>query len=111
MNESLTKSGIAYDLNLSPYKFKISYGDEYVEYTFSSELYRDKFRDKIQDHRNKINMSLSKRFGYEITNNILSDIKLYTATEKRGFLLETGKERFECLSTIRLDGHHLMKKN
>lgn len=111
MNDSLTKSGIAYDLNLSPYTFKVSYGENYIVYTFSSELYRDKFREKIQDNRSKINSSLSKRFGYEITNNVLSDVKLYSTVEKRGFLLETEEERFECLSTILLDGNHLMKKN
>lgn len=114
MNESiqLTKSGVAYDLTISPHKLEIKYDENSkVIYTFSSQLYKNKFADKIKEHREKINHSLSKRFGFNIENNLLCDIKLYTTIEKRGFLIDNTKERFECQNIIKLDGNNLTTKN
>ena len=111
MKDSLTRSGVAYDLTKSPHILEVKYNDESIKYIFSSELYKNKFLEKIEDNRNKINESLSNRFGYTIINNKLCDLKLYSSTEKRGFLVEIGEERIECLSIIRLDGHNLTIKN
>lgn len=108
----LTLSGIAYDLNISPHKKKINYTqNNYIIYTFSSDLYRRKFEEKLEDNRKVINDSLSKRFGFTIENNILCDIKLYSSIEKRGFLLRNSKEGFEWLENIKLDGKNLIMKN
>lgn len=110
MNETthLTKSGVAYDLTISPHKLEIKYDENNkMIYTFSSQLYKNKFIDKLEENRDKVNHSLSKRFGFNIENNLLCDIKLYTTIEKRGFLLDNTKERFECLNIIKLDGHNL----
>ena len=105
MKEKLTKCGIAYDFNISPYKVTIEYpeNDEMI-YTFSSNFYKEKFMDMLDDNRKKINDSLTKRFGINIEFNILADIKLYSTIEKRGFLIEDKKGKFECLNIIRLDG-------
>lgn len=109
MNDNqLTKSGVAYDLTVSPHKVKMIYDDgNALIFTFSSKLYRTKFIEKVYDHREKVNKSLSKRFGFEVENNQLCDIKLYTMIEKRGFLIDNTKERFECLNIIKLDGNNL----
>lgn len=114
MNETiqLTKSGVAYDLTISPHKLEMEYDENNkMIYTFSSQLYKNKFIDKLKDNREKVNHSLSKRFGFNIENNLLCDIKLYTTIEKRGFLLDNTKERFECLNIIKLDGNNLITKN
>lgn len=104
----LTKSGVAYDLTISPHKLEINYDENNkMIYTFSSQLYKSKFIDKLEEHREKVNNSLSKRFGFNIKNDLLCDIKLYTTIEKRGFLLDNTKERFECLNIIKLDGINL----
>lgn len=107
----LTRSGVAYDLTVSPHQCEVWYkGDEKLTYVFSSELYKDIFERKIFDNRISINTSLSKRFGYDIQVNKLADIKLYIATEKRGFLI-LGKEEYSCLNNIRLDGVKLTLRN
>ena len=113
MNDNLlTKSGVAYDLTISPHKYKVIYdNNEVLIFTFSSKLYLSKFNDKLNEHREKVNQSLSKRFGFEVEYNQLCDIKLYSSIEKRGFLIDNTKERFECLSTIKLDGNNLTTKN
>lgn len=107
----LTRSGVAYDLTVSPHKTEVVYsaGDR-LEFVFSSELYRDIFERKIEDNREYVNKSLTKRFGYEIEVNKLADIKLYIATEKRGFLI-LGEEEFNCLNNIKLNGVKLISKS
>ena len=64
----------------------------------------------MEENRKKVNESLSKRFGFTIECNKLADIKAYSKREKRGFLI-LGKEEFDCLSNIKLDGAKVMKKN
>ncbi len=107
----LTRSNIAYDLNISPHKLDVVYPDEVITYVFSSEWYRQKFNDRIETHREKISESLSNRFGFTIENNKLADLKLYSTIEKRGFLLLRGQDKVECLSGVVLDGHQLMSKS
>lgn len=113
-NVQLTRSGVAYDFKISPHKVKVIYNrltDEKIEFIFSSELYKNKFEEKLEENRKKINDSLSKRFGFTIKNDKLSDIKLYTTIEKRGFLINHNRESIEWLSNIILDGNHLIMKN
>ena len=108
---SLTKSKIAYDLNISPHVENIKYGSgENIKFVFSSELYRVKFLNRLMEHREQINNSLSNRFGFKIVNDKLADIKLYTTIEKRGFLLYKGLVKVECLNDITLDGTNLIIK-
>lgn len=108
----LTQDGIANDLTISPYKTKVFYtANSYVIYVFSSKLYKGKFEERMEDNREKINRSLSNRFGFDIVNNLLCDMKLYTTIEKRGFLIKSNKEGFGCLSNLRLDGKTLIQKN
>lgn len=108
---NLTRSNIAYDLNISPHSVEVAYPEYIVKYVFSSELYTRKFSDKLQENRRKINGSLSNRFGFTIENNVLADLKLYTSIEKRGFLIYKGQDKAECLSHITLDGNRLMMQS
>ena len=107
----LTRNGIAYNLNLSPYKTTIKYGEnDYIIFKFSSKLYKDNFKTKLKDNRESINKSISKRFGFNIEFDKLCDLKLYSSIEKRGFLIETEEGKYECLNTIKLDGRNATVK-
>ena len=110
MNNQLTRWGVAHNLEISPYSLVVDYQDEQLEYVFSSQQYKDIFYKKFIDNRNKINESLSKRFGFKIENDKLADLKLYSMTEKRGFLIK-GREEYKCLDTIELTGVNLTHKN
>lgn len=107
----LTRNGISYNLRLSPYEHLIKYPNgENIKYKFSSLLYKDKFIEKIDGNRETISRSLSKRFGINISNDVLCDLKLYSSIEKRGFLIETKEGYYECLNIIRLDGQNKILK-
>lgn len=106
----LTRNGVAYDLKKSPYKFSIKYDNEILTFKFSSELYLNKFKSRIDSNRLSITNSLSNRFGFNICNNKLCDIKLYSIIEKRGFLISSQEGLFECLNIIKLDGTNKIQK-
>lgn len=108
----LTRNGVARKITASPYKLRVNYTDDYfLIFVFSSELYKEKFEERLKDNREKINGSLSHRFGFKIENNVLCDIKLYTMIEKRGFLIKNNKEGFECLKDLELNGNKVIIKN
>lgn len=111
----LSRRNIAYDLNISPYESVVLYPENTqtvkVIYVFSSELYKRNFESKLQEHREKINQSLSNRFGFNIRYDKLSDLKLYTTIEKRGFLIYQDGDKFECLDNIVLDGVNLIMQS
>lgn len=100
----LTRSNIAYDLSISPHRLTVHYGEHSLMYVFSSDLYLRKFLEKQTAHREQLCVSLSKRFGVEVRMSLLSDIKLYTTIEKRGFLLVKNGVEAKCLDEITLDG-------
>ena len=107
----LTRRNIAYDFTISPYKHKVYYEDGIIEYVFSSNLYRENFKARLNENRDVINTSLSKRFGFTIVNNKIADLRLYQNIEKRGFLLYKGPVKIECLKDIILNGHKMTKTN
>ena len=107
----LTRRGVAYDLNISPHRLEVPYNGETIVYVFSSDLYKKKFYDQFLDNREQIGASLSKRFGFEIQNDLLCDLKLYATIEKRGFLILKDGVKFVCRENIILDGHKLTKRS
>ena len=107
----LTRNGIAYNLKLSPYEHVVKYPNgESIRYKFSSLLYKDNFIKKIDGNREKISGSLSKRFGIDMSNEVLCDLKLYSSIEKRGFLIENKEGYYKCLNIIKLDGQNKIQK-
>lgn len=111
MTKPLTRRGVTYDLENTPYVYKVQYSSEVYEFKFSSKLYLEKFMNKSFENRKQVNESLTKRFGFAIVNNLLADIKLYATIEKRGFLIANRNRRFNCLNNIRLDGQNLITTN
>lgn len=106
---ALTRNNVAYNLNESPHRLEVPYDHESVIYVFSSEFYKLNFYNRFLDNREKISESLSKRFGFRVQNDLLSDLKLYTSIEKRGFLIFKGEDKIVCQENITLDGAKLMK--
>ena len=100
--QKLTRRKVALDLRYSPYEYTVHYPEYRIKYIFSSELYRDKFKERIRENRETINNSLINRFGFDIEVNPLCDIKLYSSIEKRGFLIlkEGSSEEWQTINDI-----------
>ncbi|MDP4120849.1 MAG: hypothetical protein Q8876_07345 [Bacillota bacterium] len=81
---SMTKNGIVYDLENSPYTHKINN----VEFMFSSKLHRHKFKDRLVINRINFQEKFTKKYGIEIDTTLLADVLLYDSIETRGFLLK-----------------------
>lgn len=105
----LTRSNVAHDLNISPHKLTIEYYVDSITFVFSSEYNRNRFCAKLVENRNYHNDSLSKRYGFEIQNDVLCDVKLYSQVEKRGFLILVDGEKIECLTKVNLHGAKILK--
>lgn len=111
---ALTRNNVAYNLNESPHRLEVPYDDQQILiYVFSSEFYKTNFYNRFLGNREAISESLSKRFGFQIENDLLADLKLYTSIEKRGFLILNGKDHSVTWQreNIILDGVKLMKRS
>ena len=108
---ALTRNNVAYNLNESPHRLEVPYDQQSVIYVFSSEFYKTNFYNRFLDNREKISESLSKRFGFRVQNDLLSDLKLYTCIEKRGFLIFKDEDKIACQENITLDGALLTKQS
>lgn len=95
-----TKDGICYDLKKSIYKST----QNGVVFVFSSKLYKEKFENRVKEHRKAINESLSKRFRISIDVSTLADVVLYMKIEKRGFLIEAKEDKLQCKNHITFVG-------
>ena len=91
----LTRSGVAYNLHVSPHKLEVNYGNSCLLYVFSSDFYKRKFEEKMLENRILTSEKLSKRYKFTINNDIISDLTLYDNWEKKGFLVKIKKEGFE----------------
>lgn len=92
----ISRRGICYDLTKSHYRYKIGG----LTFVFSSKLHKDNFVDRLESNREKINESLSKRFGLTVDVSMLADIVLYKRIETRGFLIESKEGISTCVSDI-----------
>ena len=107
----LTRSKVAYNLGISPHRFETKYGNDDVTYVFSSDLYRRKFIERLIDNRFTINSSLTNRFGYNCSIDLLCDLKLYSSIEKRGFLVIVNNEEIICQENITLGGQIVITRS
>lgn len=104
----MTRNNIEYDLTKTPYRHKVNN----IIYCFSSQLNVDKFRERLEDNRAKVNFSLSNRFNLFLDVSELADFLLYRQIEKRGFLIRDEKGgAFECQNQLQFVGLKVKKKN
>ena len=108
----LTRNGICYNFYKTPYEVTVNYHNgKTITYKFSSQNNIDRFNNKLQENRDKINDSLTKRFKFTIVENMICDLKLYQTIETRGFLICSNGEYIECLDHIQLNGNNVTKKS
>lgn len=103
----ISRNGVCYDLDISPHKTTING----LTFVFSSKLHLDKFKGKLQENRDIINYSLSKRFNYNVDVSQLADIVLYKKIETRGFLIITNKGIKLCQNNIIFNGGEVTIQN
>lgn len=108
----LTRRGVCYNLYKTPYELIMEYQNKSsITYKFSSQTNLEKFHERLQNNREKINESLSKRFKFIIKQDIICDLKLYQTVETRGFLICANGDYIECLEHIQLNGEKVTKKS
>lgn len=98
----LTKNGICYDLKNSPY---FCYTD-FFTFFFSSPAHLVKFRRELEANRDWLNDSMTRRFKFNMSLDVLADFSLYRKIETRGFLIinELTGVAYECPESIEFHG-------
>lgn len=98
----ITKNGICYDLSRSPYVCSVANWTYY----FSSPSHMNKFKSNISSNRDWLNDSMSRRFKFTMSLDLLADLSLYRKTETRGFLVldEMSGMVYECPENIEYRG-------
>lgn len=105
----MTKNGIEMNLQITPWTLIQTYDNgQDVTYCFSSDLYRNKFRERQQSNRELLHNSISNRFNIIFENIILCDLVLYKRIEKRGFLIKVNGEEI-CQNEVKLSGDKLTR--
>lgn len=107
----LTRANIAYNLHISPHIAEVEYAKQVINYHFSSDLYRTKFLERLDQNRQNINHSINNRFGFYVDTDILADLRLYKSIEKRGYLISTDGDYIECQEKVKLDGMKLTQRS
>lgn len=103
----ITRNGIVYDLSISSYRHTVNG----VTFVFSSKLYLYKFKKRLQENREIINYSLSKRFNIPIDVSPLADFVLYSKIESRGFLVIDAEGNELCQEKVIYAGGAVMPRS
>lgn len=105
----MTKDGIEYDFNITPYKVEKVYSGLKLTFYFSSSLYMQKFK------LNWSNFKISKleKIGLNFDFRMIQDLYNYCVLEKRGFRIDyeniTGntvsfnRKRFNSIDEIKIE--------
>lgn len=93
-----SRFGVYYNIEDSTY----FYQDGDMTYYFVSETNRDRFIERFRDNRTKINKSLSNRFKFKFSADVVSDIRTYLEIEKYGFYVLKGGEKL-CKENLEYD--------
>ena len=98
----VTKNGICYDLKDSPYFCSVGF----YKFFFSSPAHLVKFRKGLEANRGWLNDSMTRRFKFNMSLDVLADYSLYRKIETRGFLIinESTGVAYECPENIEFRG-------
>lgn len=102
----ITRNGICYDLKISEYRHTVGG----LTFVFSSRLHLEKFIKKLEENRDILNYSLSKRFNIPVDISELADIVLYRKIETRGFLILTNEGNELCRKSLSYYGGKVKPK-
>lgn len=92
---TITRDGIEYNFDITPYRTNISYGKLILQYRFSSKLYQEKFQRLHLENK-------SKTYPLNSNMEIFDDINGYAKIEKRGFLINKDGIYFLNIKDIKL---------
>lgn len=93
-----TAKGICINLNESEYYFKY----KGIVFYFSSEFYRNKFANQVQDYIERETFKLQVKYDMNIQFDLMFMISLYKKIEKRGFRIVDDENRKEITSSCGL---------
>lgn len=98
----LTKNGICYELKDSPYFCSVGF----YTFFFSSPAHLNKFKEGLEVNREWLNDSMTRRFKFNMSLDVLADFSLYRKIETRGFLIinESTGVAYECAKNIEFRG-------
>ena len=99
-----TAKGICLNLNESEYYFKY----KGLIFYFSSEFYKKKFVDNIQNYIENETFKLQVRYNINIDFDVLFMISLYKKIEKRGFRVYDEENKKEITPSCGLITNILM---
>lgn len=102
VSSKMTRAGIYWDLKKSHYCINLTYYKMPVRFYFSSLTHLNKFSDRYLEMREYTETWMRKRFFVAMNYDLLSDIRLYSQVETRGFYLEINGEGMECPEEIYL---------
>lgn len=80
----LTKNGIQLDLEKSEYTFII----DNLNFYFSSEFYKNKFKNELADYISSERIKLKNKFHVNFNETLFFAICLYKRIEKRGYFIK-----------------------
>ena len=103
----ITRNGVCYDLNKSEYR----HTEGNLTFVFSSQLHLDKFKTKLEENRDILNYSLTRRFNMIVDISELADVVLYRKIETRGFLIVTSEGKELCQKSLLYYGGTVKPKN
>lgn len=81
----MTRNGIEYDFDKTPYQATINDSGEILIFYFSSKLNLDKFTERAASYALQTNDMLSRKFKIKLHFSTLPYLGLYKQIEKRGF--------------------------
>lgn len=102
----LTRGGVCYDFTKTPFTVKV----DGVTFKFSSRLYMNKFTEKLEENREIVNYSSTRRYGFKVVTNGIADVLLYRKIEKRGFLIVDADGNEITPETLKFEGGNLCLK-
>lgn len=97
----ISRRGIYYNLEISPYCFYI----EYITFYFSSKLHMKKFLDRFEDYCKCFRETFHQRTKIHYDNYQLIALLLYEKIETRGFYIEMKGEKYTCPNSLKFVGN------
>ena len=101
-NTTLTRNGVCYHLEKSPYTFTYIHQEKPVTFNFSSKLHLNKFIKERHNNWSMIYNNIYKRFKFKVDCTFLSDFNLYQKIENRGVYIKYDGKIYTNLDDISL---------
>lgn len=96
----MTRNGVEYNLEISPYTFEI-HG---LKFYFSSKPHLTKFCDYMPNYVLEMIKKFSERYGFSCYFETMFMLMAYARIETRGFCVEYEGRKFKCQEQVSLGG-------